>query len=127
MQIREIHSLYFSPTGGTAKYAKAMVEGAAEALACPATISSFTLPREREEVRHFSGDELLIIGSPTYAGKLPNKILPEFQEKLRGEHTPVLLFVTYGNRNFDKRKRCPASCVSFLSPVWTVVPAVEPM
>ena len=101
MQIREIHSLYFSPTGGTAKYAKAMVEGAAEALACPATISSFTLPREREEVRHFSGDELLIIGSPTYAGKLPNKILPEFQEKLRGEHTPVLLFVTYGNRNFD--------------------------
>ena len=43
----------------------------------------------------------MIIGSPTYAGKLPNKILPEFQEKLRGEHTPVLLFVTYGNRNFD--------------------------
>ena len=101
MRIREIHNLYFSPTGGTAKYAKAMAAGAAEALACPAEVSSFTLPREREEVRHFSGDELLIIGSPTYAGKLPNKILPEFQEKLRGEHTPVLLFVSYGNRNFD--------------------------
>ena len=101
MQIREIHSLYFSPTGGTAKYAKAMAAGAAEALACPAEVSSFTLPREREEVRHFSSDELLIIGSPTYAGKLPNKMLPEFQEKLRGEHTPVLLFVSYGNRNFD--------------------------
>ena len=101
MRIREIHSLYFSPTGGTAKYAKAMAAGAAEALACPAEISSFTLPREREEERHFSSDELLIIGSPTYAGKLPNKMLPEFQEKLRGEHTPVLLFVSYGNRNFD--------------------------
>lgn len=101
MRIREIHSLYFSPTGGTAKYAKAMAAGAAEALACPAEISSFTLPREREEERHFSSEELLIIGSPTYAGKLPNKMLPEFQEKLRGEHTPVLLFVSYGNRNFD--------------------------
>ena len=101
MRIREIHSLYFSPTGGTAKYAKAMAAGAAEALACPAEVSSFTLPREREDVRHFSSDELLIIGSPTYAGKLPNKILPEFQEKLRGDHTPVLLFVSYGNRNFD--------------------------
>ena len=101
MRIREIHSLYFSPTGGTAKYAKAMAAGAAEALACPAEVSSFTLPREREDVRHFSSDELLIIGSPTYAGKLPNKMLPEFQEKLRGEHTPVLLFVSYGNRNFD--------------------------
>ena len=101
MRIREIHSLYFSPTGGTAKYAKAMAAGAAEALACPAEVSSFTLPREREEERHFSSDELLIIGSPTYAGKLPNKILPEFQEKLRGEHTPILLFVSYGNRNFD--------------------------
>ena len=78
-----------------------MAAGAAEALACPAEVSSFTLPREREEERHFSSDELLIIGSPTYAGKLPNKILPEFQEKLRGEHTPVLLFVSYGNRNFD--------------------------
>ena len=101
MRIREIHSLYFSPTGGTAKYAKAMAAGAAEALACPAEVSSFTLPREREEERHFSSDELLVIGSPTYAGKLPNKILPEFQEKLRGENTPVLLFVSYGNRNFD--------------------------
>lgn len=101
MQIRGIQSLYFSPTGGTAKYAKAMAAGAAEALACPAEVSSFTLPREQEEERHFSSDELLIIGSPTYAGKLPNKILPEFQEKLRGEHTPVLLFVSYGNRNFD--------------------------
>ena len=101
MQIRGIQSLYFSPTGGTAKYAKAMAAGAAEALACPAEVSSFTLPREREEERHFSSDELLIIGSPTYAGKLPNKMLPEFQEKLRGEHTPVLLFVSYGNRNFD--------------------------
>ena len=101
MRIREIHSLYFSPTGGTAKYAKAMAAGAAEALACPAETRSFTLLREREEERHFSSDELLIIGSPTYAGKLPNKILPEFQEKLRGEHTPVLLFVSYGNRNFD--------------------------
>ena len=101
MRIRGIQSLYFSPTGGTAKYAKAMAAGAAEALACPAEVSSFTLPREREDVRHFSSDELLIIGSPTYAGKLPNKILPEFQEKLRGEHTPVLLFVSYGNRNFD--------------------------
>ena len=101
MRIREIHNLYFSPTGGTAKYAKAMAAGAAEALACPAEVSSFTLPREREEERHFSSDELLIIGSPTYAGKLPNKILPEFQEKLRGEHTPVILFVSYGNRNFD--------------------------
>ena len=101
MRIREIHSLYFSPTGGTAKYAKAMAAGAAEALACPAEVSSFTLPREREEERHFSSEELLIIGSPTYAGKLPNKMLPEFQEKLRGEHTPVLLFVSYGNRNFD--------------------------
>ena len=101
MQIRGIQSLYFSPTGGTAKYAKAMAAGAAEALACPAEVSSFTLPREREEERHFSSDELLIIGSPTYAGKLPNKILPAFQEKLRGENTPVLLFVSYGNRNFD--------------------------
>ena len=99
MQIRGIQSLYFSPTGGTAKYAKAMAAGAAEALACPAEVSSFTLPREREEERHFSSDELLIIGSPTYAGKLPNKILPEFQEKLRGEHTPVLLFVSYGNNS----------------------------
>lgn len=101
MRIRGIQSLYFSPTGGTAKYAKAMAAGAAEALACPAEVSSFTLPREREEERHFSSDELLIIGSPTYAGKLPNKILPAFQEKLRGENTPVLLFVSYGNRNFD--------------------------
>ena len=90
MRIREIHSLYFSPTGGTAKYAKAMVEGAAEALACPAEISSFTLPREREEVRHFSSGELLIIGSPTYAGSSRIKSFRNFRRSFAGS---IRLFV----------------------------------
>lgn len=101
MQIQRVRALYFSPTGSTEKYAKALANGAAAALACPAEAEPFTLPHEREALRQFSGGELLVIGSPTYAGKLPNKILPEFKEKLRGNQTPVLLFVTYGNRNFD--------------------------
>ncbi|WP_279202379.1 4Fe-4S binding protein [Intestinimonas butyriciproducens] len=43
----------------------------------------------------------MIVGCPTYAGKLPNKILPDFQSRLRGNGALAVAVVTYGNRSFD--------------------------
>lgn len=73
----------------------------AEILGVPFVEKSFTLLRERQDINIFSDDTLLMIGSPTYAGKLPNKILPDFQNKIKGSCTLAVPIVTYGNRSYD--------------------------
>ena len=43
----------------------------------------------------------MVVASPTYAGKLPNKILPDFQGKLYGNGALAVAVVTFGNRSYD--------------------------
>lgn len=97
MEIRRIVAAYFSPTGNTETIAKAM----AQAADLPVEVLDFTRPQAREKTYEFGKDDLLIIGLPVYAGRLPNKILPFVQENLRGDDTLSVAFVCYGNRSFD--------------------------
>ena len=43
----------------------------------------------------------MVCGTPTYAGRIPNKALPFVQELFEADGTPAVSVVTYGNRNFD--------------------------
>ena len=112
MIIKRIIAAYFSPTGNTEKLALAMADAAAKAAnaaagmdaaaaAVEVEVLDFTRPKAREETYEFGEDDLLIIGLPVYAGRLPNKILPFVQENLKGSGTLSLTFVCYGNRAFD--------------------------
>lgn len=101
MKIKNIYAVYFSPTGNTKKIACFMAEKMAEQLNCPHKEISFTLPEERNQTYTFGPDDFVVIASPTYAGKLPNKILPDFKEKLKGDGSPAAALVTFGNRSFD--------------------------
>ena len=104
MEIKKIVAAYFSPTGNTEKLAKAMaaaVTDAAGAVEIPVEVLDFTRPEARDRQYTFARNDLLIIGLPVYAGRLPNKILPFVQENLKGNDTISLPFVCFGNRAFD--------------------------
>lgn len=101
MTPKRIIEIAFSPCGNTEKVAHTIAEELAKRYEVELVIDRFTLPKEREEVRSFSQDDLLVIASPTYAGKLPNKILPDFQSKIKGSGTKAVAIVTYGNRAFE--------------------------
>jgi len=101
MKIRRIVAAYFSPTGNTETIAKAIAKSAAQATDLPVELIDFTRPQAREKTYEFGKDDLLIIGLPVYAGRLPNKILPFVQEHLKGDNTISVAFVCYGNRSFD--------------------------
>ncbi len=101
MNIRKIHAFYFSPTGNTEQVVKTIAQALANALHLPVCMRDFTLPAARQEVCRFGTDDLLIIGTPVYAGRIPNKILPYYQGKLEGDHTPAIPVVTFGNRSYD--------------------------
>lgn len=101
MELEKITAVYFSATGVTEKVVRALAEALAEALSLPLCCRSFTRPAERAEALEFGPKELVVIGTPTYAGKTPNKLLPDLKTKLRGDGTPAVPVVTFGNRAFD--------------------------
>lgn len=101
MEVKRIRAVYFSATGVTDKVVHTLAEALAEELSLPLSAQSFTRPGERAAVLEFAADELAVVGVPTYAGKVPNKLLPDLREKLHGNGTLAAAVVTFGNRAFD--------------------------
>ncbi|EOS66738.1 4Fe-4S dicluster domain-containing protein [Oscillibacter sp. 1-3] len=101
MELKKVWAVYYSATGTTAKVVRSMAEALAERLGLPMEERSFTRPKERAEALAFTAADIVVVGSPTYAGKLPNKLLPDFQEKLRGNGALAVPVVLFGNRSYD--------------------------
>ena len=101
MKISKIHALYFSGTGTTEKIVKTLAQGLAEKLEVGVDYINFTVPKGREVEQQFGADELVIVGVPVYAGRVPNVLLPYLTEKLHGNGGMAIPIVLFGNRNFD--------------------------
>ena len=101
MEVRKISALWFSATGNTDRTVNTLAETLAEHLKVPLERIPFTRPGERERDYTFAEGDLVVVGAPTYAGKMPNKILPDFQTKLHGNGALAVGVVTFGNRSFD--------------------------
>ena len=76
MKIETVYGLHFSPTDNTRAAVCRVGEALARALEVPFREIPWTLPGHRAEERSFSTADLVVVGGPPYAGKLPNKILP---------------------------------------------------
>ena len=98
--IERVTGLYFSPCGNVEKAVRAMAEGAAERLGVPAVMADITLPAARRGEYVFGPGELVIVGTPVYAGRVPNKLTPYIAAHIRGSG-PAAAVVCFGNRSFD--------------------------
>lgn len=102
MEVRQIHGLCYSATGVTEKVVRALAEGLEEELGLPqAVFHGFRKPDERSVDQAFGPGDLVVVGSPTYAGRMPNKIAPDFWARLQGNGTLAVAVVTFGNRAYD--------------------------
>jgi len=101
MNIKRLRAICYSATGVTDKAVHILAETLAGELSLPLSFQGFTKLAERAAPMEFDREELVIVGSPTYAGKLPNKILPDFRTKLQGNGALAAAVVTFGNRAFD--------------------------
>ena len=101
MKPRKVWAVYFSGTGTTEKTVKTIAAAVATALHAPWEAVSFTLPHERETQLRFSIDDLVVLGVPVYAGRVPNVLLPFLTEKVMGGGALAVPVVLYGNRNYD--------------------------
>jgi len=101
MDISCVKAVFYSPTGNTGKTAVKIAEKAAENLGVDTLTVDFTLPGCRKEKNIFRSSDLVIFGTPVYAGRVPNKILPYIQSSFSGGGALAVPLVTFGNRNFD--------------------------
>lgn len=100
-QFERVVVLYFSPTGNAKKVAVEAGTIISRALELPLEQMSFTLPRQREKDFIFGEADIVICTTPVYAGRLPNKILPFIQEKIKGNGALAITINVFGNRNYD--------------------------
>lgn len=105
MEIKRLHVLYFSPTGGTEKVARFVAGELGRRLGLEPEYISFTRPAEREAEHRFGPHDLLVMASPVYAGRLPNKVMPDYKAKIFGENTPAVPICVFGNRSPDEAPR----------------------
>ena len=101
-----IKTVYFSPTGGTEKIAKIF---SGELSRCLSLMSGgfdeeveffdVTTPEAREEELHFS-DDLVVVAMPTYAGRIPNKLLPDLKRIIKSDGSSIAVAIAvFGNRS----------------------------
>lgn len=100
MNVNKVWAVYFSATGTTEKVVTRVAEGIAETLGVGWTRYDFTLPDSREKGLSFSADDLVVLGTPVYAARVPNVLL-KYLDTMQGNRAVGVPIVTYGNRNYD--------------------------
>lgn len=86
------YNIYLSPTGGT----KRVADFVSKQFENTQSID-ISLPIESYQ---FNKSDLCIISVPSFAGRVP-AIAVERLQQIKGNNTPVVLIVTYGNRAYD--------------------------
>ncbi|MDO5132389.1 MAG: 4Fe-4S binding protein [Eubacteriales bacterium] len=109
MRLKNVTAVFFSPTGNAKKIVTAIAEVIADKAGLPVKTIDITLPQARNDdgtkgdkpLYVFGPGELVVFGTPVYAGRIPNKILPAFQTLFAGNGALAVPVVTFGNRSFD--------------------------
>ena len=97
MDIDSTGLIYFSPT----KTTKIVVEAIARGIGAGATQAiDLTAPESKTRVFDEVNSGLAIIGAPVYSGRIPLEAMARLR-RIRANHTPAVLVVLYGNREFD--------------------------
>jgi ferredoxin len=100
MKLDKVWAVYFSPTGTTKKTVEHIAKVIAEKLGTDYGTWDFTLPAARKETLQFGARDLVVFGTPVYAGRVPNVLL-KYLETIRGNGAYGVPVVLYGNRDYD--------------------------
>lgn len=97
MKILKVYRVFFSPSDTT----KTVVNGIAKAFSdYPVETIDLTNYDVRQQTYEFHENDLVILGAPAYAGRIPAPVVDALS-RFHGINTPVVLVATYGNKALD--------------------------
>lgn len=100
MKRKKVWAVYFSATDTTKKVVLHIADEAAKILGAERENYDFTLPKMREQGFTAGSEDLVIFGTPVYAGRVPNVLL-KYLATIQGNGALAVPVVLFGNRNFD--------------------------
>lgn len=101
MELKKVYAVYFSGTGTTRRTVERIARAVGGRLGLPMECVDFSRPAVRQEELHFGAEDLVVLGTPVYAGRVPNVLLPFLQEKVIGGGALAVPVVLFGNRAYD--------------------------
>lgn len=95
--MKSVKTIFFSPTGTTRKVLEAITQGLAAG-----TVENIdlTLARTRSGTIRELDEDLTLIGTPVYAGRVPIQAAEELR-RIKTLEAPAVLVVVYGNRAYE--------------------------
>lgn len=93
MDIKQVYNLFFSPTDST----RYVLQFLSEQLTTTYQKLDLTHFNNVEQKSEFTQDDLIFIGAPSYAGRLPDTFVQRFKN-IQGNNALAILVVTFGNR-----------------------------
>lgn len=97
MNINSVKLIYFSPTGTTRKVLEGIEQGVQLGVVERVDLTSLGPGTGNIMQIH---EELAIIGSPVYGGRLPAQTISRLR-RIKGNNTPAVIVVVYGNRAYE--------------------------
>ncbi len=101
LTITKVIGVFFSTTGNAEQIVLESGEYIAHNLGVPFESENFTKHDEQRDVLTFSEGDLVIFGTPIYAGRISNKILSLVKNMFQGNGAFALPMVVFGDRRFD--------------------------
>lgn len=95
-----VWAVWFSPTGTTQAITCHIARHIAETLGKPFRRFDFTPPAARQGEMAFGADDIVVLGVPVYAGRVPNVLL-KYLNMIQGGGAFGVPIVLFGNRNYD--------------------------
>lgn len=101
MEVKRVWAIYFSPIGNTEKIVVSLADYIGNELNLKIEKLDYTLPASRRSISTFNKNDLVIWGTPVYAGRIPNKLLSYVQNNFVGNNALAVPVAIFGNRGFD--------------------------
>lgn len=96
MKKYNVYAAYFSPTGTSRTGAVTIAEEIGDRI----VEIDLTIQGKQPDKTDFDKNDMVVFGAPVYGGRLFEGAADRFA-KLKGDDTPCIITVTYGNRHYD--------------------------
>lgn len=100
MKVNKVWAAYFTANGSTELVTTRIAANLASRFDCDYKVYEFGKVNARRKPLKFDKGDMVVLGVPTYAGRVPNVLL-DYLKKMVGTGCIGLPVVTFGNRAYD--------------------------